>query len=86
MNYKNKKPFVSRRKILKGAAATIAAPSILTITRAYAANPKLKVGFVSPSTGPLAGFAEADDYVVGAIQKVFSSGLSAEPAFGFPSD
>ena len=72
---KVKKSF-SRRKVLIGGGAAIAAPAILSITRAYAANPKLKVGFVSPKTGPLGGFAEADDYVVGAIQKVFSSGLS----------
>ena len=71
-----KKKNFSRRKVLIGAGATLAAPAILSMTRAYAANPKLKVGFVSPKTGPLGGFAEADDYVVGAIQKVFSSGLS----------
>ena len=71
-----KKKNFSRRKVLIGAGATLAAPAILSMTRAYAANPKLKVGFVSPKTGPLGGFAEADDYVVEAIQKVFSSGLS----------
>ena len=54
----------------------MAAQAILSITRAYAANPKLKVVFVSPKTGPLGGFAEADDYVVSAIQNVFSAGLS----------
>ena len=66
----------SRRKILIGGGAALAAPAILSVTRAYAANPKLKVGFVSPKTGPLGGFAEADDYVVNTIQKVFSAGLS----------
>ena len=66
----------SRRKVLIGGGAALAAPAILSITRAYAANPKLKVGFVSPKTGPLGGFAEADDYVVSAIQNVFSAGLS----------
>ena len=38
----------SRRKVLIGGGAALAAPAILSITRAYAANPKLKVGFVSP--------------------------------------
>ena len=76
MESKKFKKSFSRRKVLISGGAAIAAPAILSITRAYAANPKLKVGFVSPKTGPLGGFAEADDYVVGAIQKVFSSGLS----------
>ena len=41
-----KKKNFSRRKVLIGAGATLAAPAILSMTRAYAANPKLKVGFV----------------------------------------
>ena len=76
MKFKNIKKGLSRRKILAGSGALLATPAIMSITRAYAANPKLKVGFVSPRTGPLAGFSEADDYVVWAIQKVFSSGLT----------
>lgn len=65
----------SRRDFLAGSAAILAAPAILTHTRAYADNPTLRIGHVSPRTGPLAGFAEADDYVLGAIQKVFAGGL-----------
>ncbi|MEM7442230.1 MAG: ABC transporter substrate-binding protein [Pseudomonadota bacterium] len=65
----------SRRTFLTVTAAALAAPAILKATRAYAQNPTLKVGHVSPQTGPLAGFAEADDYVLNAIQQVFSAGL-----------
>ncbi|WP_300019881.1 ABC transporter substrate-binding protein [uncultured Roseobacter sp.] len=65
----------SRRRFLAGSALTLAAPAILTSTRAYAANPVIKVGHVSPRTGPLAGFAEADDYVLGAINQAFAAGL-----------
>lgn len=65
----------TRRGFLTGTAAAIAAPALLTSTRAYAANPVLRVGNVSPRTGPLAGFAEADEYVLEAIQQVFSAGL-----------
>ncbi|MFD0979434.1 ABC transporter substrate-binding protein [Tropicimonas aquimaris] len=65
----------NRRGFLLGATATLAAPAILRSTRAYAANPVLRVGHVSPRTGPLAGFAEADDYVLEAIQKTFAAGL-----------
>lgn len=65
----------SRRRFLAGSALTLAAPAILTNTRAYAADPVIKVGHVSPRTGPLAGFAEADDYVLGAINQAFAAGL-----------
>ena len=69
-------PKISRRKFIAGGAAVVAAPAILTSTRAYAANPTLKIGHVSPRTGPLAGFAEADDYVLEAIAKQFTAGLA----------
>ena len=65
----------SRRRFLAGAGAAIAAPALLKGTRAYAAPPTLKIGHVSPRTGPLAGFAEADDFVLDAIQKAFAKGL-----------
>jgi len=65
----------TRRGFLAGTTVALAAPAILRSTRAYAANPTLRVGHVSPRTGPLAGFAEADEYVLGAIQEMFSAGL-----------
>lgn len=66
---------LSRRRFLKQAALAASAPAILSHTRAYAANPVIKIGHVSPQTGPLAGFAEADEYVLDAIQKLFAAGL-----------
>ncbi len=65
----------TRRAFLAGATATIATPAILKSSRAYAATPTLKVGHVSPRTGPLAGFAEADDFVLKGIEAALSSGL-----------
>ena len=35
----------------------------------------IRVGHVSPQTGPLAGFAEADPYIIGEIQKIFAGGI-----------
>ncbi|MGI9434378.1 MAG: ABC transporter substrate-binding protein [Geminicoccaceae bacterium] len=72
-----KRPFntPSRRTFIAGGAATLAAPALLRSTRAYADNPVLRVGHVSPRTGPLAGFAEADEYVLQAIGELFSAGL-----------
>ncbi|SPF78490.1 ABC transporter substrate-binding protein [Pseudoprimorskyibacter insulae] len=66
---------LNRRSFLAGTSALLAAPAILHSSRAYAATPTLKVGHVSPRTGPLAGFAEADDYVLEAIQTAFSGGI-----------
>jgi branched-chain amino acid transport system substrate-binding protein len=66
---------LSRRTFLKAGGAALAAPAILTATRAYAQNPTLKIGYVSPATGPLAGFAEADGYIIDGINKAFAGGL-----------
>ncbi len=65
----------NRRQILGGLAASVATPAILRSTRAYAQNPTIKVGFVTPSTGPLAGFAEADDYIIAGLQEKFAGGV-----------
>ena len=59
---------LNRRTFLAGSGALIATPAILTSTRAYAANKILKVGYVHPKTGPLAGFAEADDFIIEGIK------------------
>lgn len=67
---------LNRRSFLMGSAATLAMPAILHSTRAYAQTPTLKIGYVSPSTGPLAGFAEADGYIIDGINKLFAGGLS----------
>ncbi|MCP5087263.1 MAG: ABC transporter substrate-binding protein [Rhodobacteraceae bacterium] len=65
----------SRRGFLATGAAAMAAPAILGASRAYAATPTIRIGHVSPRTGPLAGFAEADEYVLNAINQQFSGGL-----------
>jgi branched-chain amino acid transport system substrate-binding protein len=36
----------------------------------------IKIGFVSPLTGPAAGFGEPDPYVIGLARKAFASGLT----------
>jgi branched-chain amino acid transport system substrate-binding protein len=41
---------------------------------AYATD-SIKIGYVSPQTGPLAGFGEADDYVIDSIREQFKDGL-----------
>ncbi|HEU4398018.1 MAG TPA: ABC transporter substrate-binding protein, partial [Actinomycetota bacterium] len=35
----------------------------------------IKLGYVTPRTGSLAGFGEADDYVLASMQEIFKGGL-----------
>jgi branched-chain amino acid transport system substrate-binding protein len=65
----------TRRSFLAASTAALAAPAILRGTRAYAQNKTLKIGYVSPKTGPLAGFAEADDYVIEGINQAYAGGI-----------
>ena len=66
---------VSRRSALIGGVSALAAPAILRSGLAYAANPVIKIGHVSPRSGPLAGFGEADPYTLSAIEKIFADGI-----------
>jgi branched-chain amino acid transport system substrate-binding protein len=63
----------SRRQILKaGTAATFMAmaPSVLR-----AQNHAIKIGLVTPATGPLAIFAEPDGFVLGEFRKAVGGGI-----------
>ncbi len=66
---------LGRRRFLAGTGALLAAPAILRGTRAYAQAPVLRIGHVSPRTGPLAGFAEADDHILAGIARRFAGGI-----------
>ena len=67
-----------RRDIIKLLGATaIAGPAILRVSTAKAADSKIiKIGFVSPRTGPAAGFGEPDGYVLGLARKALAGGLT----------
>jgi branched-chain amino acid transport system substrate-binding protein len=58
---------LTRRTLLKSAGAAVAAPAILR-GNAFAADGTFKVGLVSPLTGPLAGFGEAQDWILAGIK------------------
>ncbi|CDX10982.1 ABC transporter substrate-binding protein [Mesorhizobium sp. ORS 3324] len=59
---------ITRRSLLKASAATglVLAGSRLA-TPALAKDAKIRLGYVSPQTGPLAGFAESDAYNIKAF-------------------
>jgi len=68
------KPSLSRRLILGGAAG-LSLTAGWRPARADAAN-TLRVGFISPRTGPLAGFGEGDPFVLSLVRKAFANGLT----------
>jgi branched-chain amino acid transport system substrate-binding protein len=56
---------ITRRNLLKGAAATGALASAGGLALpAYSQGAAIKLGYVSPQTGPLAAFAEADTFII----------------------
>ncbi|MEI5678526.1 MULTISPECIES: ABC transporter substrate-binding protein [unclassified Mesorhizobium] len=66
----------SRRSVLKGigaglAASTLGAPMV---ARAQSAG-TIKIGFVTPATGPLALFGETDGWALGKVKDVVKNGL-----------
>lgn len=70
----------TRRDLLKTAAATsaLAATSSLAMP-AIAKGAAIKLGYVSPQTGPLAAFAEADKFILdGFLAKTKAAGLDYE--------
>jgi branched-chain amino acid transport system substrate-binding protein len=69
----------SRRKVIKtlgaGAIGALAAPRLFATARA--AGRPIKIGMVSPATGPIAAFGEADQWVLGEVRKVLAPGITA---------
>jgi branched-chain amino acid transport system substrate-binding protein len=63
---------ISRRKFVQTSAGVVAAGALLG-KRAFAAPGPLKIGYVSPETGGLAPFGEADAFVVDGIRSKFKS-------------
>ena len=66
-----------RRRTLIQAGGTLAGAAVLglPVRRAFADAKALKIGFVSPQTGPLAPFGEADKFTVEQMNKLFAGGI-----------
>lgn len=67
----------SRRDILKqgGAATALLATGGLAAPALAAGGKTIRIGFISPQTGPLAAFGEADAFVVAGVEKALADGL-----------
>jgi branched-chain amino acid transport system substrate-binding protein len=65
---------LTRRHFLAAGAATGLALSLGT-RGAFAQDATLKVGFISPRTGPLGGFGQTDGYVLDLARKALEGGI-----------
>jgi branched-chain amino acid transport system substrate-binding protein len=66
---------INRRALLKYSAAggVVAAAGIQA--PAIAQQKPIKIGYVSPQTGPLAAFAEADNFIIGTFKESTKAGI-----------
>src|SRR3984957_3985859 len=68
---------LSRRDFVKNAAAGgIAFAGRISTAFAQAAD-VIKIGFISPRSGPLGGFGEGDPFVLGRARKALAHGLTS---------
>ena len=70
---------ISRRSFVRRIGATAGSVALVGGTPSLwgtaSAAESLKVGFISPRTGPLAGFGEADPYVLELARKALAKGI-----------
>jgi branched-chain amino acid transport system substrate-binding protein len=73
-----KTPSATRRDVLKALSAGGFSLALGGFAgRAWAqSGRKIKIGYVSPQTGPLAAFGEADKFVIGEMREVLKAGIS----------
>jgi branched-chain amino acid transport system substrate-binding protein len=71
----NSGPAISRRQALQlsGASAIAVAAPFLP---ARAGVRPIKIGLVTPTTGPLAPFGECDDYVLKVVRDILKDGVA----------
>jgi branched-chain amino acid transport system substrate-binding protein len=76
MTNDKKWPTVDRRSVIAGGLGLVAAPAVLRISPANAQSKAIKLGLVSPHTGPLAGFGEADAFILDQVKTALGNGLA----------
>jgi len=70
-------PGDARREFMKGAAslATLSALGIAGKARG-AGQDTIRIGYISPRTGPFAPFTEADDFILDQVRKAVAGGIA----------
>lgn len=70
---------LTRRKLLKSVAATgLATTASGLALPAYAKSTPIKIGFVTPQTGPLAIFAEPDQFTIDQFRAAIGDGIEID--------
>ncbi|RFO96716.1 ABC transporter substrate-binding protein [Rhodoferax lacus] len=64
-----------RRRVLQAAGA-LALTGAMPLAFGQATGRKIKIGYVTPQTGPLAGFGEVDNFVLQGINAAFKNGIT----------
>src|SRR5215470_12493925 len=68
MHFDGRRSAVSRRGLVKAGLGVLVAPAVLRVIPANAQSRVIKIGHVSPRTGPLAGFGEADGFILDQVR------------------
>jgi branched-chain amino acid transport system substrate-binding protein len=68
---------VDRRNLVLRGLGMLAAPAVLRAIPANAQSKIIKIGHVSPRTGPLAGFGEADGFILDQVRAIVATGLES---------
>ena len=71
-----------RRRFLQLAGGALAAAGATGLPRTVFAQAgrKIKIGYVSPQTGPLAAFGEADKFVLAGVSEALKGGIKIGPS------
>jgi branched-chain amino acid transport system substrate-binding protein len=60
---------------MKTGVGAVVAPSVLRVIPANAQSKTVKIGYVNPRTGPLAGFGEADNFIIDQVKGAIGDGI-----------
>src|SRR5499427_706710 len=68
---------IDRRALVRAGLGALAAPAVLHVIPVNAQSRTIKIGHVSPRTGPLAGFGEADGFILEQVRGILAPGLQS---------
>ena len=69
---------VGRRRFIAGTATAATLAALGPTRKVRAATPAIRIGYVSPQTGPLAAFGEADAYTLQTMKPLLAAGISTK--------
>jgi branched-chain amino acid transport system substrate-binding protein len=75
---------ISRRSLVRSGVGVLAMPAVLRVIPANAQSRAIKIGHVSPRTGPLAGFGEADGFILDQVRGLVGKGLKVGDGKTYP--